>query len=350
MYDIALINIVIYQKSMYIYIELLARGRIKDVIEKRFDLGASYSDELLYNFLKPFVGDTPYYYIAMLDVSTQQGAIPTCKKEEQSRFIAASGLRFVCVDGSWSCYTSSEELKEQMEITGELGCDLIYSPFVILKSFFADKIKGSLALYLFVQEHSMTIAVFAQGRLLFGEYIDTRDELLPDEVLQFDDEEEDEEESIDLDDISLDDSAEETLDDDLDDLDSFGEIEELDSIDALDESKAEDLLEENLEAIAQEEQPKEEELEEDDPSRIERASEDFKRFSILQRTLSKYYEDERYESDFVETLYVADGSVLTKDFKRYVEDEMYLSVYVRKIEIELELCHLVKADLELVDV
>ena len=344
MYDTALINIVIYAQSIHIYIEQLNKKKIKHSTEKIFLLNDSYRDELLYDYIKPFTDDTPYYYIAMLDASLEQGAIPTCDKHKMSLYKDLSTAQYVCIDNTWACYTSKLFLQEQMQLLGELGCDFIFSPFIVLKNFYADKIKGKITFYAFVQEHSMTVAVFEQNKLLFGEYIDTRVEAISDEEMEFSDEEQSkpEEESVDLDDIKLDES-DLALDEDLDDLESFENIEELDDIDSLDDTDAEEFLEENLEAIS-------EETEEitDETKKIERSSEDFKRFILLQRSLSRFYNDERYESDFIENLFVADAVSLSNDFKRYIQDEMFLNVYIRKIEPELEICQLAKEELDLI--
>lgn len=352
MYDTALINIVMYAESIHVYIEQVNNKKIKNSHEKIFVLNDSYSDELLYNYIKPFTEDTPYYYIAMLDSSLEQGAIPTCDKHKMSLYAELTTAKYLCVDEKWACYTSKLFLEEEMKLLGDIGCDFIYSPFVLLRNFYADKIEGDIALYVFVQEQSLTVAVFKNNRLLFGEYIDTRLEITPEEEMQLSAEtletqkeetDDSQEESVDLDEIELG-NDDLSLDDDLDDIDSFDNIEELGDINSIEaEENPEQQLEENLEAISEETQEFS-----DETKQIERSSEDFKRFSLIQKSLAKFYNDERYESDFIENLFVADAVHLTNDFKRYIQEEMFLSVYIRSIEPELEVCQLVKEELGLV--
>ncbi len=347
MYDTALINIVIYAESIHVYIEQVHKNKLKHATEKTFILNDSYSDDLLHDYIKPFTEDTPYYYVSMLDSSLEQGAIPTCDKYKMSLYAELATTRYICIDNQWACYTSNIFLEEQMKLLGDTGCDFIYSPFIILKNFYADKVKGEMALYAFVQEQSLTLAVFKNGKLLYGEYIDTRFEISPEEEMQLtadnlESSNEKEEESVDLDDIELGDDDLD-LDDDFDNLDSLDTIEELGDIDSIDEEQNPELqLEENLEAIS-------EETNEfvDETHRIERSSEDFKRFVLVQKSLAKFYKDERYESDFIENLYVADAVQMTNDFKRYIQDEMFLNVYIRSIEPELEVCQLTKEELGL---
>ncbi len=351
MYDTTIINIVVYAKSIHIYIEQIGNNKkVRHSSEKIFILNDSYSDELLHDYIKPFTEDTPYYYVVMLDASLEQGAIPTCDKHKMSLYAELSTAKYICIDNKWACYTSQLFLEEEMQLLGEIGCDLIYSPFVVLKNFYADKTKGEIALYVFVQEHSLTLAVFKENRLLYGEYIDTRFEISPEEEMQLTadrlEESKDmdsQDDSIDLDDIELDED-DLNLDDDFDNLESLEPIEDLGDIDSLeDEDNPELQLDESLDAISE----KAEELS-NEAKDIERTSEDFKRFTLIQQSLSRFYNDERFESDFIENLYVADAVQLTGDFKRYIQDEMFLNVYIRSIEPELEICHLAKEELGLI--
>lgn len=352
MYDTALINIVMYAESIHVYIEQVNNKKIKNASEKIFVLNDSYSDELLYNYIKPFTEDTPYYYTAMLDSSLEQGTVPTCDKHKMPLYAELATAKYICIDDQWACYTSRLFLEEEMKLLGDIGCDFIYSPFVILRNFYADKIKGDIALYVFVQEQSLSVAVFKNNRLLFGEYIDTRLEIAPEEEMQLTEEtletpEEDKtepvEESVDLDDIELGDD-DLNLDEELEDIDSFDNIEDLGDIDSIEEAEnPEQQLEENLEAISEETKEFA-----DETRQIERTSEDFKRFNLIQKSLAKFYNDERYESDFIENIFIADAVHLTNDFKRYIQEEMFLSVYIRSIEPELEVCQLVKEELGLI--
>ena len=134
----------------------------------------------------------------------------------------------------------------------------------------------------------------------------------------------DEEDSIDLDDI---DSI-----DDIDALDSFGDIEDLDSIDELDEfDDTKDIEEELAESEDSEEFPIEESGE---------LNEDYQRFSLIQSAMNHFYTDNKYESEFIENVYIADCVGISSDLKRYLEEEMFLSVYVRHVELTAEVSDL----------
>ncbi len=356
MYDTILVNIVIHSESINIYTEILHKKKIKNAIEKSFVLNDSYNDELLQEYLHSFCEDTPYFYLAMLDASSDQGAVPTCDRHKMSLYKDLSTSKYLCIDDQWGCYTSALSLEEEIKRMGDIGVDFIFSPFVLLKNFFSDKVVQKEAMYVLIQDLSLTIAVFKEGKLLFGEYVDLHLEvpMQEDTVLldisakeadaRLDDEMPiEEEESVDLDEIELDNEL--TLDDELDDIDSLDNIEELGNLDDLSESSdLEQQLEENLEAISTKENLEEFE---NGINTTEQSSEDFRRFSLIQRALDHYYKDNRYESDFIEEIYVADGVHVSNDFKRLIQDEMFLTLYVRNIEIELEVCQLAKEELKL---
>ena len=139
----------------------------------------------------------------------------------------------------------------------------------------------------------------------------------------------DEEDSIDLDDI---DSI-----DDIDALDSFGDIEDLDSIDELDEfDDTKDIEEELAESEDSEEFPIEESGE---------LNEDYQRFSLIQSAVNHFYKSEKFESEFIENIYVGDGIGVSRDLKKYLEEEMFLNVYIRHVDLCAELCDITKMEL-----
>jgi len=143
-----------------------------------------------------------------------------------------------------------------------------------------------------------------------------------------DEKEELEDDSIDLEDI---DAIE-----DIDLFDDFGDIEDLDSIEDIDEfSESKDLEEEFHQ-----------ELEEVPLNEADGFNEDYQRFALIQSAVNHFYKDERYESEFIENIYVADGIGVSRDLKRYLEEEMFLSVYIRKIELVSSICELSRLELK----
>jgi hypothetical protein len=347
-YNTAIINIIRFPETIEIYVEIIDQKEVKQNFNKTFVLNDSYSTSLLEDYLKQFVNETPYYYIALYDNSMDQGAIPTCNKQKIPLYKDLSTAQYLCVDNKWICYTSKIDLEEELEILGSYKADFIFSPFLILYKFFADKIPSKIALYILIKEDAITLAVFKESQLLYGDHVNIAFAISHNDFTLDTEKEEDpllEEaisESIDLDSIDLDDDL--SLDDDLESLDDLDDLDDISDLD--DANDLEEQLEENLEeaTISNKEEDTTEEIVN------ENATQDFQYFSIIQNSLARYYKEDIYESDFIENVYVADSVRVTNEFKKYLQEEMFFNVYIRSIELELELSQLTKEELGLRDV
>jgi hypothetical protein len=139
------------------------------------------------------------------------------------------------------------------------------------------------------------------------------------------------EEGIDLEGIHVDSHELELIDD-------FGDIEDLDELEEIDEfSEQRDIEEVFNETVKKQTSSS--------PSRGS-YNEDYKRFSLLQSAIANYYNDTKYESRFIENIYVADGVGVSSELRRYLEEELFVNVYLRQIDINIELCELAKMELK----
>jgi hypothetical protein len=183
-----------------------------------------------------------------------------------------------------------------------------------------------------LEDNYISIAVFDNSELLYSDHIDMehgneQEELLMDDG-SLDDMELDLDSGIDLEDIDA--------IDDIEGLDDFGDIEDLDTIDEIDEF-AED---------EEEEEEFEEETSSSDVEDIDGFNEDYQRFSLIQSSINNFYKDAKYDSKFVENIYIADTIGVSGDLKRYLEDEMFLSVFVRHLDLSAQLAETAKAELK----
>jgi len=155
------------------------------------------------------------------------------------------------------------------------------------------------------------------------QYCEEEEELLMDDQ-HIEDIELDLDESIDLDNIDA-----------MDSLEDFGDIEDLDSFDDIDEfaepEEQKDLMENDSEAPVE---------------AVEGFNEDYHRFSLIQSSINDFYKDSKYNSKFVEDIYIADAVGVSGDLKRYLEEEMFLNVFVRQLDLPSELCEIAKAELK----
>jgi len=327
-----LINIVVKRSSTLVYIELYSRKGAVESVHEEFN--TTILDEDMFEFINTYIKESPYYYVAVLDTSAGQGAIPTCFKNRLSDYCDLSNSEYKCYDEKWTYYTLKSELYTIEKTYKRIGIDFIFSPFVVLANFFKDKITKKLALYAIIQDSFISIAVFESSQLLYGEHVDMQTSNEMEDILLSNDEIDedlhlDENEGIDLDNLDVEESEES--------LDDFSNIEDLDSLEDIDEfSENKDVEEELLES--------EDVLEESQEGNF---NEDYQRFSLIQTSIGHFYKDEKYESKFIENIYIADCVGISSDLKKYLEEEMFLNVYIRHAEIDEEICDLAKKELKL---
>jgi hypothetical protein len=323
------VNIVVKNSTTDVYIELCSSKGVIDNIEDSFST-TNMSGEML-DFISSYTRESPFSYISILDMSDSQGAIPTCSKNRLSYYYDVSASEYKCHNKKWTYYTSKSDLYEIERKYKNTGVDFIFSPFSVLANFFKDKINSNLAMYILIQEGFVTLTVFSDSELLFAQHLDMENMHENDDLLIDDsDEELDLEDGIDLEDIDVMDSD--------DSLDDFSDIEDLDSLEEIDEfSESKDVEEEFYH--------------EDETKLVDSVdngfNEDYQRFSLIQSSINHFYKDEKYESKFIENVYIADGVGISTDLKRYLEEEMFLSVYVRHLELGVEISELARSEVGL---
>ena len=333
------VNIIVSRSSCDIVIELYSNKSVTEKIDKSF--ATTSVEKEMKEFISLHTKDTPYHYISILDTSSSQGAIPTCDKHRKSYYYDSSDSEYKCHDEKWSFYTSKTDLYEIEKKYKEPGLDFVFSPFSVLSNFFKDKIDSYIAMYILIEDGYISMSIFKDSELLYAEHLnikdsvehDTDEELLSsgmDDEMDFlgDD-------SIDLEDIDVD--IDDDIMDDLDDLEAFGDIEDLDALEDIDEFSDHKDIEEEFSEI-EDESFDEEEEEEDDTF-----NEDYQRFSLIQNSLGKYYND---EGEFIENVYIADSIGVSKDLKKYLEEEMFLNVYIRHIDLASQLSDLARMELK----
>ena len=319
------VNIVSKRSSTVVYIEKHSRKALLSSVEKEFK--TLECDENIYEFIAMHIAESPYFYISVLDVAPSQGALPTCSKERIKFYADIDNGEYKCVN-NWTYYTERENIVAIKKRYACVGVDYIFSPFTILSYFFKDKIEATVAMYILVQENFLTLAIFENSQLLYAHHLNmmTKDDF---DGMGLEDDNEGE-------DLLLDDEIA-TLDDDTTELEDFANIEDLDSLEDIDEfSDADDIDESLLESS--------DAVEESDDNKFK---EDYQRFTLIQASVGEFYKDVRFESRFIENVYVADSVGVTSDFKKYLEEEMFFNVYIRRLDLPLEVCELAKRELKL---
>ncbi len=332
LYVKVLVNIIIQKTKTLIYIEVYGRKGVVEHIHNEFDTPTP--SQQMIDFITSYTKETPYFYISYLDPSNTQGVVPTCNKNKLAYYKDISSCEYLCFNNSWTFYTSKSELYELEKEQGLLGVDFVFSPFVVLANFFQDKISSHISLYVLILEDSIVLSVFEDSMLLYGEHLVVKITDDEDTFSHVDDEDITEiedalDENIDLEDIDVDDNIES--------LEDFGDIEDLDSLEDIEDFSDNRDIEEEL-------QEGDMDLKEGDK---EHFNQDYSRFTLIEESVAHYYKDDRYESKFLENIYIADSVGVSYDLKKLLEEEMFFNVYIRRIDIGVEVSEIAKKELGL---
>lgn len=324
LYTKVFINIIVENLQTVVYVEVCSKKDVLQSTHKVFETTTINSK--MYEFVRSFFKETPFCYISVLDKSSNQGAVPTCAPSEMEKFYDINASEYICYSGEWAFYTSEYDLEAIKHEYRSVGLDFIFSPFAIMANFFKDKIENTPAMFVLVEDNYLSFSIFDNSKLLYGEYLNMQhhkddEDMLIDSLL------EDEDVSLGIKGIDIEDMS---LDDDSTDFDDFTNIEDLDSADDMDEfsemQEAQEIVENDVDISS------------------EGFNEDYQRFSLIQSALNTFYKDSKYESQFIETIYIADGIGTSSELKSYLEEEMFLNVYIRKIDLGVAVCEMAKAE------
>ncbi len=331
LYTKVFVNIIVQEPNSEVYIEVCSKTEVLDSYSSTFKTTSINSE--MYEYIKEYIKLSPFFYISILDKSPDQGAVPTCDKNEMGKYIDTKLTKTICYSNKWASYTHGDSLKDLKYEYRSIGVDFIFSPFKILTDFFKDKIDTNLAIFVLIESRHLSLTVFDNSSLLYAEYLDIKEESYSDDEMMDDglDDEEDNDMLLDMGTIDLEDIDVELEDEDHS-LDDFSNIEDLDSGDDIEEfSEAQEIKE-----IVEHQEV---------DINGDGFNEDYQRFLLVQDSINSFYNDDRYDSQFIETIYIADSVGVSSDLKKYLEEEMFLSVVVRKMELSHELSSIARMEL-----
>lgn len=326
LYTKVFINIIVENLQTVVYVEVCSNNSVLQSMHKYFD--TTTMNTRMYEFIHAYYKESPFCYISILDKSPLQGAIPTCDVKEMSKYCDINSSEYRCFSKDWAFYTSEYDLEAIKHEYRSIGVDFIFSPFAIMANFFKDKIDTTLAMFVLVEDNYLSFSVFDNSKLLYAEYLNMEHHKESDDLSMESPLDDDEEISLGIDGIDLEGID---IDGDSSGFDDFTNIEDLDNGETIDEFSEEQEIKEIV--------TKEEYVPADG------FNEDYQRFSLIQSTLSTFYKDPKYNSKFIENIYIADGVGVSGDLKNYLEEEIFLNVYVRKIDLSVALCDMAKAEI-----
>jgi len=335
-YQQIFIGIAVQHTSMKVCVQLRKGKKLEKEISRHFEISQATPTAEANEFVKSYLDESPFTYVAVLNDTLTQGAIPTCSMHQAEEFNDLGSCVTICNENKWMVYAEKTELNALQKRFMINGLDFIFSPFFILSTFFRDKTEGKTTLLVLIQDDYLSLCIFHEGELLFANHYATKDAVEDESMIEelgetageslgFDlDDEEDI--SVNLDDIDALDEL-----DALDDLDNLQDLDDLDDLDEIED------FEESLNEAVEESEVALEEAKTKYDSKIDNFSDDYKRFQLIQASLQQFYNDDKYNNQFVEETYIADACESGPDLVRFLEEELFVTAYKRSIDLEKEL-------------
>jgi len=225
------------------------------------------------------------YVTTMLD-TMNQGALPLCSQDVLQRFsVEAELVQSLCIDNSWLAYTSTIEKRWFEKRCKDIPIDLLYSPFVLLYQKSRPLFEERPGLFIFHRKGVLFLSVFSQDRLWYSQMIliASSEHEMEEPVLE-------EDETLDELDFDL-----EALEDD---------VRPISDVDILDDFSSDD--------------------EEQDTEALERIEYTLNLFEEIKAAIHKFYNDDRYDHEFIEKVTIFDMDDIAQDLVRYIKDELFM--------------------------
>ncbi len=309
---------IIPEKNEYIIkYKILKNGKILDSDIKKFIKGeyGKLSSEMK-KFIMFFQNEYKFVYIAFLLDSLGQNCFPSCDLEKiKNNNIILDNIIYICIDKKWIVYTSKADIKTIRDIFNETGIDFIYSPYLILYKNIKDKkYNRKDILHMIYMEDSLSILIKDKDEVVFNAFFK-----IPYKEFAFDDEEElKPEEDIDKDiqGINLD-----TIESEDEEYDGFVDIVKLEEDDDLENDK--DILE-----------SAKKDLEFSSLNDLELYGRDTIIFKFLKSAIEEYYNNDKYNSEFLENIVIYNDSNISNDIITMIENDLFLDVEIKSIDVK----------------
>ncbi len=310
---------IIPEKNEYIIkYKILKNGKILDNDTKKFIKGESgeISSDMK-KFIMFFQDEYKFVYIAFLLDSLGQNCFPSCDLEKiKNNNIALNNIVYVCINNKWITYTSKADIKIIKDKFSETGIDFIYSPYLILYKNIKDKkYNRKDILHMIYMEDSLTILIKDKDEVVFNAFFK-----IPYKEFAFDDEEElKPEEDIDKDiqGINLD-----TIESEDEEFEGFVDIVKLEEEDN-DLENDKDILE-----------SAKKDLEFSSLNDLELYGRDIIIFKFLKSAIEEYYNNNKYNSEFLEKIVVYNDSNISNDIITMIENDLFLDVEIKSIDVK----------------
>lgn len=313
-FDIAIISVILEVKSCNVFVKIVKNNRVIKTEEKRFDINNVELSREVINYINSYQDKYKFTYIGTLLGSINQGAINGCKPEDFKRFgVRINDIEYVCVNNMFGVYGFGDDiLVSKNKFNKTVGIDFIYSPFIVLHQFFKKELTNETKLYVLCQKSYVALAIFKERRFIFGAYfsVDTTEDTFKEEGAK---------PSISSSETNKDSNSGDAdgENEDLDELVFFEDDEDVISLDENDEAEISD---------------SDEDADEGEISSIKSFQEGVDLHNYIKSSIEEFYKNDKYETEFLSDIVIADDCNLTDEVIKYLQDELMLNVKAKKID------------------
>ena len=293
---VCFVNLYFSKEKAILLIEVSKNGNVISKEKKEFEncfLSEGISTNLI-NYLQRMKNTYDFLYISILDTSSMQGSFSKGCPGYKDKFLIENVI--YKESNNKFFYTFLGNITKIKNVFKKSGIDFILSPFLILDKFKHNVyLDGKERVFILNSFGFIAIAIYNKNKLKFSSFFTLSTSSIIEEDINIDEDEEDEN-IIELDLID-------------DDNDLFND--EIDTEALLNAVEHENDMDGNGEDL-------------------DIFSRDLKMIEYLKNSISEYYKNELYDSDFVEEVVIYSDITLSQEVSQMIEDQLFLSTKVEQ--------------------
>ena len=129
-YQQIFIGIVVQHSSMKVCVQMRKGKKLEKEVSRHFEISHATPTAEVNEFVKSYMDESPFSYVAVLNDTLHQGAIPTCSMHKAENFNDLGSCVTICNEDKWMVYAEKSELNALQKRFLKNGLDFIFSPFL----------------------------------------------------------------------------------------------------------------------------------------------------------------------------------------------------------------------------
>lgn len=287
------ISVVVESNEWKIFLRIVKNGKIIKQTQASFDQKDAKIKAIEY--IKRQEKNATYMYIGLFFDALAQGGLPCVKKKDfYLHNINLSKVKIIYMPEKWSIYANLVEMKMAKSSLGNIGIDLLYSPFSLLYSELKKRtFPKKTTMYIYNHVASICVCVFKGYQMKFGAFFkidDYSDNTISQMSMQED----------------------ENIIGDLGESEQNDEFQTLKPLESIDDLDFKDIDEINNDVSVE--------------HSVSIFGRDMKIYKYIASAIDEFYKNKIYDSSFIEKIIFFDNANISKTFLSYLENEIFVEI------------------------